>query len=114
MGIDVIDGRLSEINVTSPTGIREVERLAGIPWLTSPWRNWAGGERGAAAVAEAGSGQMLRFSAGLAGLGVAYPTAAAAQFGGHDPGGHRNDAIAQQHYRRSCDAPKGVMGATSP
>ena len=31
VGIDVIDGRLSEINVTSPTGIREVERLAGIP-----------------------------------------------------------------------------------
>lgn len=31
MGIDVIDGHLSEINVTSPTGIREVERLAGVP-----------------------------------------------------------------------------------
>ncbi len=31
VGIDVIDGRLSEINVTSPTGIREVERLGGIP-----------------------------------------------------------------------------------
>ena len=31
MGIDVIDGRLSEINVTSPTGIREVERLGAIP-----------------------------------------------------------------------------------
>ncbi len=31
MGIDVIDGRLSEINVTSPIGIREVERLGGIP-----------------------------------------------------------------------------------
>ncbi len=30
-GIDVIDGRLSEINVTSPTGIREVELLGGIP-----------------------------------------------------------------------------------
>jgi glutathione synthase len=27
----VIDNRLSEINVTSPTGIREVERLGGIP-----------------------------------------------------------------------------------
>jgi glutathione synthase len=26
----VIDGRLSEINVTSPTGVREVERLGGI------------------------------------------------------------------------------------
>ncbi|QPN62382.1 glutathione synthase [Synechococcus sp. CBW1004] len=31
VGIDVIDGRLSEINVTSPTGIREVERLSDIP-----------------------------------------------------------------------------------
>lgn len=31
VGIDVIDGRLSEINVTSPTGVREVERLAGRP-----------------------------------------------------------------------------------
>ena len=31
VGIDVIDGRLSEINVTSPTGVREVERLSGTP-----------------------------------------------------------------------------------
>ena len=31
VGIDVIGDHLSEINVTSPTGIREVERLAGIP-----------------------------------------------------------------------------------
>ncbi|QEY32838.1 glutathione synthase [Synechococcus sp. RSCCF101] len=31
VGIDVIGGRLSEINVTSPTGIREVERLAAQP-----------------------------------------------------------------------------------
>ena len=31
VGIDVIDGRLSEINVTSPTVVREVERLGGIP-----------------------------------------------------------------------------------
>jgi glutathione synthase len=31
VGIDVIDGTLSEINVTSPTGIREVERLAHQP-----------------------------------------------------------------------------------
>ncbi len=31
VGIDVIDGRLSEINVTSPTGIREIERLGGVP-----------------------------------------------------------------------------------
>ncbi|KGG16759.1 MULTISPECIES: glutathione synthase [unclassified Prochlorococcus] len=31
VGIDVIGGMLSEINVTSPTGIREVERLTNIP-----------------------------------------------------------------------------------
>ena len=31
VGIDVIDGILSEINVTSPTGIREIERLMSIP-----------------------------------------------------------------------------------
>ena len=31
VGIDVIGGMLSEINVTSPTGIREVERLMEIP-----------------------------------------------------------------------------------
>ena len=31
VGIDVIGDRLSEINVTSPTGVREVERLGGIP-----------------------------------------------------------------------------------
>ncbi len=31
VGIDVIDGTLSEINVTSPTGIREVERLMDLP-----------------------------------------------------------------------------------
>jgi len=31
VGIDVIAGTLSEINVTSPTGVREVERLAGQP-----------------------------------------------------------------------------------
>ncbi|WP_269622253.1 glutathione synthase [Prochlorococcus marinus] len=31
VGIDVIGGMLSEINVTSPTGIREVERLMNIP-----------------------------------------------------------------------------------
>ena len=31
VGIDVIDGRLSELNVTSPSGVREVERLGGIP-----------------------------------------------------------------------------------
>ncbi len=31
VGIDVIGGMLSEINVTSPTGIREVEKLMKIP-----------------------------------------------------------------------------------
>ena len=31
VGIDVIAGHLSEINVTSPTGIREVEQLGKIP-----------------------------------------------------------------------------------
>ncbi len=31
VGIDVIGGMLSEINVTSPTGIREVEHLMSIP-----------------------------------------------------------------------------------
>ncbi len=31
VGIDVIGGMLSEINVTSPTGIREVEKLLGLP-----------------------------------------------------------------------------------
>ncbi len=31
VGIDVIGGMLSEINVTSPTGIREVEKLMSIP-----------------------------------------------------------------------------------
>ena len=31
VGIDVIGGMLSEINVTSPTGVREVERLMKQP-----------------------------------------------------------------------------------
>ena len=31
VGIDVIDGRLSEINVTSPTGVREGEWLGRVP-----------------------------------------------------------------------------------
>jgi glutathione synthase len=29
VGIDVIDGKLTEINVTSPTGIRAIARLGG-------------------------------------------------------------------------------------
>lgn len=31
VGIDVIGGYLTEVNVTSPTGVREIERLNGIP-----------------------------------------------------------------------------------
>ena len=31
VGIDVIDGMLSEINVTSPTGVREIERIMNQP-----------------------------------------------------------------------------------
>lgn len=30
VGIDVIDGWLTEINVTSPTGFREIARLTGL------------------------------------------------------------------------------------
>ena len=30
VGIDVIDGKLTEVNVTSPTGIQEIERLDGV------------------------------------------------------------------------------------
>jgi glutathione synthase len=30
VGIDVIDGFLTEINITSPTGIREINRLNGV------------------------------------------------------------------------------------
>jgi glutathione synthase len=29
VGIDVIGGYLTEVNVTSPTGIREIDRLSG-------------------------------------------------------------------------------------
>ncbi|MGL5445809.1 MAG: glutathione synthase, partial [Rhabdaerophilum sp.] len=35
VGIDVIDGNLTEINVTSPTGIRAIKRLGG-PDLAVP------------------------------------------------------------------------------
>jgi glutathione synthase len=35
VGIDVIDGRLTEINVTSPTGLRALKRVGG-PDLTEP------------------------------------------------------------------------------
>jgi glutathione synthase len=30
VGIDVIDGRLTEINVTSPTGLQEYARFSGV------------------------------------------------------------------------------------
>jgi len=35
VGIDVIDGNLTEINVTSPTGLRAIKRLGG-PDLAVP------------------------------------------------------------------------------
>jgi len=30
VGIDVIGGKLTEINVTSPTGMQEIDRLDGV------------------------------------------------------------------------------------
>ncbi|MCJ2014525.1 glutathione synthase [Methylobacterium sp. J-076] len=37
VGIDVIDGNLTEINVTSPTGIRAIERLGGPNLAVAVW-----------------------------------------------------------------------------
>jgi glutathione synthase len=37
VGIDVIDGLLTEINVTSPTGIRAVARLGGLDIAAKIW-----------------------------------------------------------------------------
>ncbi|NVK34221.1 MAG: glutathione synthase [Rhodobacteraceae bacterium] len=37
VGIDVIDGRLTEINVTAPTGIRAVKRLGGPDVAKTVW-----------------------------------------------------------------------------
>lgn len=37
VGIDVIDGWLTEINVTSPTGIRAIERLSGVNLAVQIW-----------------------------------------------------------------------------
>ena len=37
VGIDVIGDRLTEINVTSPTGIREIQRLSGIDIAALTW-----------------------------------------------------------------------------
>jgi glutathione synthase len=37
VGIDVIDGHLTEINVTSPTGLRAIRRLGGPDLAESVW-----------------------------------------------------------------------------
>jgi glutathione synthase len=37
VGIDVIDGNLTEINVTSPTGLRAIKRLGGPDLAVSVW-----------------------------------------------------------------------------
>jgi glutathione synthase len=37
VGIDVIDGNLTEINVTSPTGIRAIARLGGPDVAAKIW-----------------------------------------------------------------------------
>jgi len=37
VGIDVIDGHLTEINVTSPTGLRAIKRLGGPDLAVSVW-----------------------------------------------------------------------------
>jgi len=37
VGIDVIDGHLTEINVTSPTGIRAIKRLGGPDLAVAIW-----------------------------------------------------------------------------
>ncbi|MGB8278800.1 MAG: glutathione synthase [Methylovirgula sp.] len=37
VGIDVIDGHLTEINVTSPTGVRAIRRLGGPDLAVSVW-----------------------------------------------------------------------------
>jgi glutathione synthase len=37
VGIDVIDGHLTEINVTSPTGIRAIARLGGPDVAAKVW-----------------------------------------------------------------------------
>jgi glutathione synthase len=37
VGIDVIDGYLTEINVTSPTGIRAVKKLGGPDLAVAIW-----------------------------------------------------------------------------
>jgi glutathione synthase len=37
VGIDVIDGNLTEINVTSPTGLRVIKRLGGPDIAVTLW-----------------------------------------------------------------------------
>jgi glutathione synthase len=37
VGIDVIDGNLTEINVTSPTGVRAIKRLGGPDLAAAIW-----------------------------------------------------------------------------
>ena len=37
VGIDVIDGNLTEINVTSPTGIRAIRKLGGPDLAAATW-----------------------------------------------------------------------------
>ena len=37
VGIDVIDGFLTEINVTSPTGLRAIQRLGGANLAAAIW-----------------------------------------------------------------------------
>jgi glutathione synthase len=37
VGIDVIDGHLTEINVTSPTGLRAIKRLGGPDLAAALW-----------------------------------------------------------------------------
>ena len=38
VGIDLIDGRLTEINVTSPTGINQINQLNNTDLLAKIWR----------------------------------------------------------------------------
>jgi glutathione synthase len=45
-GIDVIDGNLTEINVTSPTGIRAIARLGGPDIAAKIWDVIEGKRRG--------------------------------------------------------------------
>ncbi len=47
VGIDVIDGFLTEINVTSPTGIRAIKRTGGPDVAAAIWDAIAGRTRGA-------------------------------------------------------------------